>query len=126
MDQLRQAIQDALREAERLSQPEPAPMRRVAYPLEQPLEQRLEPQLGQRRPATIDREGQDAEPEDQRAMRAMRAKEAPPPPVVPAPAPPSDLRAILRSRVALRQAFFLREILGPPRALQGPDGDGRI
>ena len=115
MDQLRQVIQDALREAERLSQPEPPPARRVAYPLERRLEQR--------RPATIDREGQDAEPERQ---RAMRVKEVSPPPVAPAPTPPRDLRAILHSRAALRQAFFLREILGPPRALQGPDGDGRI
>lgn len=38
---------------------------------------------------------------------------------------PPDVRAVLGSRAALRQAFFLREILGPPRALQGPDGLAR-
>jgi hypothetical protein len=113
MDQLRQAIQEAMREAERLGQPEPPPTRRVVYPLEQP------------RPVPIDYEGQDAEAGVQ---RAKRAKEALTPPVASAPAPiaPNDIRAILGSRAALRQAFFLREILGPPRALQGPDGDGRI
>lgn len=113
MDQIRQAIQEAIREAERLNQPEPPPTRRVVYPLEQ------------RRPVPIDYEGQEAEVG---ALRATRAKEAPPPPPAPAPVliASSDIRAILGSRVALRQAFFLREILGPPRALQGPDGDGRI
>jgi hypothetical protein len=34
-------------------------------------------------------------------------------------------RAALGSRAALRQAFLLREILGPPRALRGPHDEGR-
>lgn len=120
MDQLRKAIQDALQEAERLNQPMAAPVGRTAYPLEQPVQRRP---FEQRRPLPIDYEGQEAEIE---APRIERMEEISPPPVAPAPLVRSELRALIDSRTALRQAFFLRELLGPPRALQGPDGDGRL
>lgn len=107
MDRLRNSIEHALREAERLSQP-PSVAAQPAFP----------PAW---RPAVpLDREGQDAEPLEHKAV-------AVPSPAPPLPAAqPLDLRAILRSRAALRQAFLLREILGPPRALQDPHGEGRM
>jgi len=107
MERLRNSIARALREAERLDQPVPP---RTARPPFAP---------GQQRPPPLDREGQDAEP-----TGARPGETAPPVPPV-APARPPDVRAVLGSRAALRQAFFLREILGPPRALQGPHEDGR-
>jgi hypothetical protein len=67
----------------------------------------------------VDREGQDAEP------GAIEAGVTPPLAPRGRPAAPPDLRAMLRSRAALRQAFLLREILGPPRALHDPKSDGR-
>lgn len=107
MERLRQSIEQALREAERLNQP--ASPRRVQPP--------FAPR--HRRPLPLDREGQDAEPTGARPQETPR-------PVAPvAEERPPDVRAVLGSRAALRQAFFLREILGPPRALQGPDGLAR-
>jgi len=107
MERLRQSIEQARREAERLNQPVSP---RMTQPPFAP---------GQRRPLPLDREGQDAEPTGARPQETPRQ-------VAPATqnrAP--DVRAVLGSRAALRQAFFLREILGPPRALQGPHEDGR-
>jgi len=106
MERLRNSIEHALREAERLNQP-PIVAGRPPSP------------QGYGRPIPIDREGQDAEP-----GKARPAEMPPPAPPAP-PARPLDLRATLGSRAALRQAFLLREILGPPRALLGPHEDGR-
>lgn len=107
MERLRQSIEQALRGAERLNQPvSPRMAQRPFAP-------------GHRRPLPPDREGQDAEP-------TRAGPQETPRPVAPAAAArPPDLRAALGSRAALRQAFLLREILGPPRALQGPEGTGR-
>ena len=103
MERPRRSLEQALREAGHPNRPPNGAARPPLPPW--------------RRPAPIDREGQDAEPGG--------AGEMPPAaPRVP-PARPRDLRATLRSRAALRQAFLLREILGPPRALQGPRDDGR-
>lgn len=107
MERLRNSIERALREAERRNQPVPP---RAARPPFAP---------GQRRPLPLDREGQDAEPTGAGPQETPSSA----PPAVSARLP--DVRAVLGSRAALRQAFFLREILGPPRALQGPHGDGR-
>ena len=106
MERLRNSIEHALREAERLNQP-PIVAGRLPFP------------QGYGRPSPIDREGQEAEPGKARLAET-------PPPVPPAPPErPRDLRAALGSRAVLRQAFFLREILGPPRALLGPHEGGR-
>ena len=105
MERLRNSIEQAVREAERLGQP-PTVAARPPFP---PRPRRLSPP---------DREGQDAEPG---ASGAVKTPTAPP---VPRPRP-LDLRAMLGSRAGLRQAFLLQEILGPPRALRAPDGEGR-
>ncbi len=107
MERLRRSIEQARREAERFNQP--ASPRRVQPPFAP----------GHRRPLPLDREGQDAEPTGARPQETPRQ-------VTPVTRDrPPDVRAVLGSRAALRQAFFLREILGPPRALQDPDGVGR-
>jgi hypothetical protein len=105
MERPRRSLEQALREAGHPNQPPTVATRPSLPPW--------------RRPLSIDREGQDAEP------GAGGAGETPPPtPEVPS-ARPLDLRATLRSRAALRQAFLLREILGPPIALRGPHDGGR-
>lgn len=106
MERLRQSIEQALREAERVNQPLPTRTTRAPFA------------LGHRRPPPLDREGHDAEPTGVTPQETTQA-------VPPATGRPLDVRAVLGSRAALRQAFLLREILGPPRALQGPDGMGR-
>ena len=107
MERLRRSIEQARREAERLNQPaSPRPARPPFAP-------------GPRRPLPLDREGQDAEP------AGAIPQEAPRPVPLAIEEHPPDVRAVLGSRAGLRQAFLLREILGPPRALQGPDGAGR-
>lgn len=110
MERLRRGVEHALREAERLNQPPTMPARPPSPP-------------GLRHALPIDREGQDAEPWAGTAAGAMSET---PPPAPPLPLARSrELRAILHSRAALRHAFLLREVLGPPRALQDPRGDGR-
>ena len=105
MERLLRRVGIILRDLERLGQPEV----KVPY----------RPRPMPRPRATIDWEGVDAEPVTTTPSPAPR----PAPPVIPSPVP--DLRAALGSRAALRQAFFLREILGPPRALQDPRDAGR-
>jgi hypothetical protein len=56
--------------------------------------------------------------EEQRARRAEPSMAL----AVPAPQVPSHVSA-LKTRSGLRQAWLLKEILGPPLALRGPFGD---
>ena len=58
-------------------------------------------------------------PEEWREQREPRDA---PPPTRPAGEP--RLVTALMSRSDLRQAWLLKEILGPPRAVRGPDRDG--
>ena len=107
---LREKAEEILQEAERLNGSPVAPPQRPAIPM--------------RRPVPIDWEGRDAEPlRDARGTTGEVAET--PPAAAPPAASPLGIRETLHSRAALRQAFFLREILGPPRALQGPHEDGR-